>query len=121
MTDTRTFAPILARTLSRALPRALPCAFIARLATCTSVCMVLGCAELPTAVDRNFGKSFQRTLDAQAIHPRDIPPAYPPLVSDAVSGKAAIDRYYKSYESPPTPGNVLNIGVGTPLMAPVTK
>ncbi|MFM2239307.1 MAG: hypothetical protein RJA69_681 [Pseudomonadota bacterium] len=113
MTDSRTFAYMLAR--------ALPRAFIARLAACTSVCLMLGCAELPTAVDRNFGKSFQRTLDAQAIHPRDIPPAYPPLVSDAVSGKAAIERYYKSYESPPPPGNVLNIGVGTPLMAPVAK
>jgi hypothetical protein len=39
-------------------------------------------------------------------------------VSDAVSGKAAIERYYKSYETPPPSGNVFNIGVGAPVMAP---
>jgi hypothetical protein len=94
---------------------------LTRLALCTGVSLVLGCAEQPTAVDRDFGKSVQRAQDAQAMYPRDVPPAYPPLVSDAVSGKAAIERYYKSYESPPPPGNVLNIGVGTPLMAPAAK
>ncbi len=106
---------------SHTLHRALQRPFITRLSVCTVVCMMLGCAEQPTAVDRNFGQSIQRTLDAQAIHPRDVPPSYPPLASDAVSGKAAIERYYKSYESPPPPGNVLNIGVGTPLMAPAAK
>lgn len=94
---------------------------ITRLALCTSVWLVLGCAEQPTAVDRNFGKSIQRTQEAQSIHPHNVPPAYPPLVSDAVSGKAAIERYYKTYEAPPPAGNVFNIGVGVPQMAPATR
>ena len=94
---------------------------IIRLTASITLCTVLGCAELPTAVDRNFGQAIQRTQQAQSIHPHNMPPAYPPLVSDAVSGKAAIERYYKSYESPPAPGNVLNIGVGTSLTAPVAR
>ena len=80
-----------------------------------------GCADQPTAVDRNFGQSLRRIQVEQSIHPHDAPPAYPPLVSDAVSGKAAVERYYKSFETPPPPGNVLNIGVGTPLMTPAAR
>jgi hypothetical protein len=94
--------------------------FVMCLALCLSASM-MGCAEQPTAVDRDFGKSVQRTQEAQSLHPHNVPPAYPPLVSDAVSGKAAIDRYYKSYETPPPPVNVLNIGVGTPAMAPSAR
>ena len=80
-----------------------------------------GCAEQPTAVDRNFGQSTRRIQVEQSVHPHDTPPAYPPLMADAVSGKAAIERYYKSYETPPPPGNIFNIGVGTPLMAPAAR
>lgn len=85
------------------------------------VCLLAGCAEQPTAVDRQFGQSIRRVQTEQSIHPHDVPPAYPPLVSDAVSGKSAIERYYKSFDLPPTPGNVLNIGVGTPAMAPLAR
>lgn len=80
-----------------------------------------GCADQPTAVDRTFGQSIRNAQVGQSIHPHDIPPAYPPLVSDAVSGKAAIERYYKSYETPPPAGNVFNIGVGAPMIAPTTR
>lgn len=90
-------------------------------ALCSVTWLMFGCAEQPTAVDRHFGQSVRRTQVEQSVHPHDVPPAYPPLVADAVSGKAAIERYYKSYESPPPPGNVLNIGVGTPLMAPAAR
>jgi hypothetical protein len=91
---------------------------VTRLIALCAIGLVLGCAEQPTAVDRDFGHSLRRIQLEQSIHPHDTPPAYPPLVSDAVSGKAAIERYYKSYEMPPPPGNVFNIGVGTPMMAP---
>ena len=100
---------------------AIRCSAITRLALCASMWLMLGCAELPTAVDRNFGKTIQRTQEAQSIHPHNETPAYPPLVSDAVSGKAAIERYYKSYEAPPPAGNVFNIGVGVPQMTPATR
>lgn len=94
---------------------------ISRLVLCTGACLMLGCADQPTAVDREFGKSMHSTQQAQSIHQRNAAPVYPPLVSDAVSGKAAIERYYKSFESPPPPGNVLNIGVGTSLMTPAAR
>lgn len=87
-------------------------------AVCILAAVLCGCAEQPTAIDRTFGQSIHRIQIEQSIHPHDVPPAYPPLVSDAVSGKAAIERYYKSYETPPPSGNVFNIGVGAPVMAP---
>lgn len=90
---------------------------ITRLVAVCATGLVLGCAQPPTAVDRDFGQSTRRIQLEQSVHPHDAPPAYPPLVSDAVSGKAAIERYYKSYEAPPPSGNILNIGVGTPPMA----
>lgn len=82
---------------------------------------LLGCADQPTAVDRDFGRSTRLFQSEQSVHPHDIPPAYPPLVSEAVSGKAAIERYYKSFEAPPPPGNIFNIGVGTPMTAPAAR
>ena len=88
---------------------------------CSVTGLVAGCAEQPTAVDRDFGQATRRVQIEQSIHPHDIPPAYPPLVADAVSGKAAIERYYKSFETPPPPGNIFNIGVGTPMMAPAVR
>ena len=39
------------------------------------------------------------------------------MASEGVIGKSAIDRYHRSYELPPPPTNVYNIGVGTPMTA----
>ena len=35
--------------------------------------------------------------------------------------RAAIERYYKSFEAPPPPGNIFNIGVGTPMTVPAAR
>jgi hypothetical protein len=86
------------------------------------LCLVLqvllpGCADRPTAVDQAFGASTRQIRILQSVHPHEAPPAYPPIVSDGISGKAGIERFYKSYEAPTPAGNTFNIGVGTPMTA----
>lgn len=97
-------------------------AHIFRFVTLTAMGLALmsvlsGCADRPTAVDRAFGESTRQIRIQQSIHPHDTPPAYPPIVSDGTSGKAGIERFYKSYETPMPVGNTFNIGVGTPMTA----
>ena len=79
--------------------------------------LLAGCADTPTVVDRQFGASLRQIQTAQSVHLHHTPTAYPPMVSDGTSGKAAIDRFHKSYETPMPPGNIFNIGVGTPMTA----
>jgi hypothetical protein len=79
--------------------------------------LLTGCADAPTTVDRQFGQSTRRIQVQQSIHPHDAATAYPPIVSDGASGKAGVDRFQKSYETPTPAGNIFNIGVGTPMAA----
>ena len=76
-----------------------------------------GCADQPTLIDRQFGTSTHEIKVQQSVHPYGRDTAYPPMASEGVIGKSAIDRYHRSYELPPPPTNVYNIGVGTPMTA----
>jgi hypothetical protein len=85
------------------------------------LCALAGCADRPTAVDQAFGESTRQIRLQQSIHPHDTPTAYPPIVSDGTSGKAGIERFYKSYEAPTPAGNTFNIGVGTPMAGQIAR
>lgn len=82
---------------------------------CILLQLIAGCTSQPTAIDRQFGQSMQNIKAQQAVHTALTATAYPPIVSDGTIGKAAIDRYHKSYEVLPPPVNIFNIGVGTPV------
>jgi len=72
-----------------------------------------GCANYLYAEPPGFGQSVTGARAAQVIDP-DAPskPRAAP-VGDGQAAKAAVDRYQKSFETPPAPVNVLNIGIGS--------
>lgn len=72
-----------------------------------------GCAVQPTAVDAQFGQAVTGARAAQVIDPDAPSRGRPQLKADGQSAKSAIDRYQKSFDAPPAPVNVLNIGIGS--------
>lgn len=74
---------------------------------------VAGCAQQPTQVDRQFGSAVQRARAAQVVDP-DAPSRTNPQVQlDGAAARHAVERYEKSFEAPPPPQTLLNIGVGS--------
>lgn len=71
-----------------------------------------GCAIYPSGIDQNFGASVKSANALQVANPARRAPREA-LALDGQAAKFAIDRYYHSYEQPPSPQNVLNIGIGT--------
>lgn len=71
-----------------------------------------GCTVPPTAVDANFGQALTSAKAAQVIDPDAPSRVRPPMTTDAQSARSAVDRYQKSFDTPPPPVQVFNIGVG---------
>jgi starvation-inducible outer membrane lipoprotein len=79
-----------------------------------SVALALSaCSNFPSAVDDNFGASVRQMVQSQTVHPDAPYPNSTPATTDGQATKAAVDRYQKSFEVPPLPTNVFNIGVGS--------
>lgn len=82
---------------------------------CTSAMMLLACSlsacNTPTAVDRDFGLAVHNAQRAQTSPTRIHPPASTGM--DAVTVRATIVRYEKSFVSPPIPVTSLDQGLGT--------
>lgn len=83
------------------------------LGTITLLCSLAACSTpAPTELDRHFGQAVRNARAAQTLYPSAGGQAHQPTFSGAIA-KASMDRYQKSFETPPPPVNVLNIGVGT--------
>lgn len=77
------------------------------------VCSVLtGCAQYPVAGE-SWAASVRQARTLQALHPQGMGPSASPVAGDGVVAQHAVERMHKSFETPPPPVNVLNIGVGT--------
>ena len=72
-----------------------------------------GCANYPSALDENFGSAVRQAISVQTANPDASQVVRPPAQTEAQSVKSSIDRYQKSFEVPPLPTNVFNIGVGS--------
>lgn len=70
-----------------------------------------GCAVYPSAVDRNFGAAVTSAKALQKANPGSV--GTPVAIGlDGSAARSAVEVYHKSFEAPPAPQNVLNIGVG---------
>lgn len=72
-----------------------------------------GCVEQPSRLDEEFGSAVTRARAQQVIDPDAPSRQRAPLTVDGQAAKSAVDRYQKSFETPPPPVNVFTIGVGT--------
>jgi len=71
-----------------------------------------GCMHYPSAVDAQFGSAVKQAVTDQSVHPASQTAVRPPALTDGQAAKSAVDRYQKSFDVPPLPTNVFNIGVG---------
>ena len=70
-----------------------------------------GCAVYPSAVDQNFGAAVTSATALQKANPGSV--GTPVAIGlDGTAARSAVEVYHKSFEAPPAPQNVLNIGVG---------
>lgn len=77
----------------------------------TALCA--GCVSQPSAVDAGFGQAVLGARAAQVINPNAPARQRAPATADGQAAKSAVERYQKSFDAPPPPVNVLNIGVGS--------
>jgi hypothetical protein len=72
-----------------------------------------GCASNPYGVQPVLGKSVRDAMAQQTLNPEAARQRATPSGTDGMILKSAIDRYQTSYEVPPPPVNVMNIGLGS--------
>lgn len=78
------------------------------------VCLLMlsGCVTEPTSAETQLGSAVRNAQITQTLHPdAEDRKALSPY-SDGGIAKSAMDRYQSSYEVPPLPVNVMNIGLG---------
>ena len=72
-----------------------------------------GCACQPLNVDQRFGSAVLGAKSAQVADPAAAARRPGAGGADGKALAASVERYEKSFEVPPPPVNVLNIGVGS--------
>jgi hypothetical protein len=76
--------------------------------------LVTGCAAYyPSAVDERFGAALMAARASQVADPAAAARARAVPTLDGMAADSAVERYQKSFDLPPPPTNVFNIGIGT--------
>lgn len=81
-------------------------------ATLAAALLLAGCVTRAPVVDQHFGEAVNTAKAQQTINPDASLDRDPVAGLDGQAANAAIDRYHKSFETPPQPVNIFNIGVG---------
>lgn len=76
------------------------------------VCLLTACASEPSSIEPLFGSAVRNAIVSQTMAPDAGRPTAVHPSADGVMAKAAMDRYRASFEVPPPPVNVMNIGLG---------
>ena len=79
----------------------------------TGALLLAGCVSRAPVVDQHFGEAVSTAKAQQTINPDASRDRDPVAGLDGQAANAVVDRYHKSYETPPQPVNVFNIGVGS--------
>ena len=80
--------------------------------------LLTACASESPVLDAHWGHSLSQAQARQSAYPGPRQATAKQIETDAVTSSLGIVRYQKSFETPPPPVNVLNLGVGTPGGAP---
>lgn len=80
--------------------------------TVAAALLLAGCVTRAPVVDQRFGEAVNTAKAQQTVNPDASRDQDPVAGLDGQAANAAIDRYHKSYETPPQPGNVFTIGIG---------
>ncbi|MBI1891477.1 MAG: hypothetical protein HYS18_12575 [Burkholderiales bacterium] len=83
------------------------------LAAATCAVWLAGCVSTPSQTDEQFGNAVRAAKAVQTINPEASRNTKAPTGLEGTAAKATMDRYEKSFESPPPPVNVFTIGIGS--------
>lgn len=84
-----------------------------RIGALVAIGMMTGCAPATPRMDQHFGEAVNTAKAQQTVNPDASRNADPVAGLDGPAAKFTIDRYQKSYQTPPPPINVFTIGVGS--------
>ncbi|WP_396431408.1 hypothetical protein [Limnohabitans sp.] len=73
---------------------------------------ITGCANDAYVTAPNFGSAVRKAVSAQTLNQDAGKQQTAKAGADGVIMKSTVDRYQSTYEMPPPPVNVFNIGVG---------
>lgn len=79
----------------------------------TAALLLAGCAARAPVLDQHFGETVNTAKAQQTVNPDASLDRDPVAGLDGPAADATIDRYHKSYETPPQPVNVFTIGIGS--------
>jgi hypothetical protein len=71
-----------------------------------------GCANTPYADAPQWGQSVRQAVAAQTLNPDAGKKTMAPPDTEGAVMKSAVDRYQSSFDKPPAPVSVMNIGLG---------
>ncbi len=74
--------------------------------------LLAGCASPTPMLDASFGAAVRQDKQAQFVHPQPLAAASAAGGIDGTAARAAVQRYDKTFASPPRTVNVINIGGG---------
>ena len=87
---------------------------VARILLTLPALALAGCSMFYTAdPGPDFGVAVKGSAAAQVVNPGPAQRTASPLALDGESAAMLMDNYYASFQKPPAPVNVFNIGVGT--------
>jgi hypothetical protein len=79
---------------------------------CAAAAALGACAPAETQTELAFGDAVRAAAAAQTLHPEASRNMAPPAGMDGHAARSTVERYEKSFESPPAPANVFTIGIG---------
>jgi hypothetical protein len=80
--------------------------------TLAAALLLAACVTRSPVVDQHFGEAVNTAKAQQTVNPDASGDRDPVAGLDGQAADATIDRYHKSYETPPQPVNVFTIGIG---------
>lgn len=75
--------------------------------------LLAGCVAPAPVLDSKFGEAFNTAKAQQTLNPDASMNKMPVVGLDGQSGDAVIDKYHKSFETPPAAANTFTIGIGS--------
>lgn len=76
-----------------------------------TLALLAGCANSPTPrYDAKFGHAVRAARQAMTLNPNAASAAAPAPGMDGKAAAEAMGRYHESFQAPPPPVNVINIG-----------
>ena len=73
---------------------------------------LIGCATDPYLAEPNLGRTVRDAVALQTLNLDAAKNRTMGAQTDGVIAKSAIERYQLSFETPPPPVNIMNIGLG---------